>query len=229
MIRKIFIFGIFFSSFLPCAGQISVGLQGGNNLSKMSFTNNQDYRFTEIDNQQGFIGGLVVQFLGEKHAGVQAEINYSQRGWIENDTTTSEYFRYKNKMDFIEMPILTHINIVGGKLRGLFNIGPYIAYALNRKITTQNVDTGAEETENYTFQSEKDNRFDFGLMAGGGMEYRFAFGKLSVEARYTVGLGDVNKEKIYQSEVSQFRIITVLLRYTIPLNRQQANTETADE
>jgi hypothetical protein len=57
-----------------------VGLQGGNNLSKMSFTNNQDYRFTEIDNQQGFIGGLVVQFLGEKHAGVQAEINYSQRG-----------------------------------------------------------------------------------------------------------------------------------------------------
>jgi hypothetical protein len=68
-------------------GQISVGFQGGNNLSKMDFTNNQDYRFTEIDNQQGFIGGLVVQFLGEKHAGVQAEINYSQRGWIENDTT----------------------------------------------------------------------------------------------------------------------------------------------
>lgn len=210
-------------------GQISLGFQGGNNLSEMDFTNNQDYRFTEIDYKQGFIGGLVVQFLGEKHAGVQAEINYSQRGWIENDTTGVEYFRYKNKMDFVEMPILTHVNIGGGKLRGLFNIGPYIGYALNRKITTQNVDTGVEETEDYTFTNEKDNRFDFGLMVGGGMEYRFGFGKLSAEARYTVGLGDVNKEKFYQSEVSQFRIISVLLRYTIPLSRQQANPETADE
>jgi hypothetical protein len=210
-------------------GQISVGFQGGNNLSEMDFTNNQDYRFTEIDYKQGFIGGFVVQFLGEKHAGVQAEINYSQRGWIENDTTGVEYFRYKNKMDYIEMPVLTHVNIGGGKLRGLFNIGPYIGYALNRKITTQNVDTGVEETVDYTFNSEKDNRFDFGLMVGGGMEYRFGFGKLSAEARYTVGLGDVNKEKFYQSEVSQFRIISVLLRYTIPLSRQQANPETADE
>jgi hypothetical protein len=43
-----------------------------------------------------------------------------------------------------------------------------------QKNNHQNVDTGVEETEDYTFNSEKDNRFDFGLMVGGGMEYRFA-------------------------------------------------------
>ena len=210
-------------------GQFSVGIQGGNNLSKMDFTNNQEYRFTEIDYQQGFIGGLVFQFLGEKHAGVQAEINYSQRGWIENDTTGVEYFRYKNKMDYVEMPILTHVNIGGGKLRGLFNIGPYLGYGINRKIITENVDTGTNETEDYVFDSNKDNQFDFGLMVGAGMEYRFNFGKFAAEARYTVGLGDVNKEKFYQSEVSQFRIISVLLRYTMPLTKEKANPKTIDE
>ena len=80
------------------AHQFSIGLHGGGNFAKMDFTNNQEYTYTEIDNQQGFIGGIVLQFLGEKHAGVQAEFNYSQRGWIENDTSGIAYLKYKNKM-----------------------------------------------------------------------------------------------------------------------------------
>ena len=195
----------------------------------MDFTNNDEYTYTEIDNYQGFIGGFVVQFLGDKHAGIQAEINYSQRGWVENDTTGAQDLKFKNQMDYLEMPILTHVNIGGGKLRGLFNIGPYLGYALNRTITTENVETGATETTEYTFDSNKDNRFDFGLMVGAGMEYRFNFGKIAAEARYTFGFGDVNKEKFYQSEVSQFRIMTVLVRYTLPLSKFKADPETADQ
>jgi hypothetical protein len=205
--------------------QFSVGLQGGANLSRMDFTNNQDYRFTEIDYQQGFTAGLVLQFLGEKHTGVQAEFNYSRRGWVENDTTGAEYFRYRNTMDYLEMPILSHINIGGGRFRGIFNIGPYLGYALNRKITTENVDRGTEQTEDYAFESKRDNQFDFGLLVGGGIEYRFSFGKISAEARYTIGLGDINKQKVFQSELSQFRIISVLVRYTIPLSKRAVTPE----
>ncbi len=229
MNRKLLIFLFFIWSPVITKAQFSIGFQGGSNLSKMDFTNNQEYTYTEINNQQGFIGGLVLQFLGEKHAGVQAEFNYSQRGWIENDTTGVNYLKYKNKMDYLEMPILSHINIGGGKLRGLFNIGPYVGYALNRSITTENVDTGTSETIEYTFDNKKDNQFDFGLMVGAGMEYRFNFGKISAEARYTVGLGDVNKEKFYQSEVSQFRIVSVLVRYTIPVIKSKINPETVDQ
>ncbi len=229
MKRKFLIFLILIWSPAISKAQFSIGFQGGSNLSKMDFTNNQEYTYTEINNQQGFIGGLVLQFLGEKHAGVQAEFNYSQRGWIENDTTGVNYLKYKNKMDYLEMPILSHINIGGGKLRGLFNIGPYVGYAINRSITTENVDTGTSETVEYTFDSKKDNQFDFGLMVGAGMEYRFNFGKISAEARYTVGLGDINKEKFYQSEVSQFRIVSILVRYTIPVIKSKINPETGDQ
>ena len=214
---SIFFILAFFS--IGAFGQFSIGLQGGSNLSQMDFTNNPEYRFTEINYAQGFIGGVVVQFLGEKHAGVQFELNYTQRGWIEKDTTQQQNIKYQTKMDYLEIPILTHINIGGGNFRGLFNLGPYLAYALNKKTTVTDENTGSSETIEHTFNSDVDNRIDYGLLVGGGFEYRLKRSKISTEVRYTIGLGDINKDKVVQSELSQFRILAILVRYTIPMGK----------
>ncbi len=85
--------------------------------------------------------------------------------------------------------------------------------------SVEDLDSGQEESADYTFNSDTDNRLDFGLMAGGGFEYRFPFGKFAAEARYTIGLGNIDKVKVQQSEVSQFRVISVLVRYTMPLTK----------
>lgn len=216
---RLFIFFLMLIASSNTFAQFSIGLQGGSNLSQMDFTNNPDYRFTEISYAQGFIGGVVVQFLGEKHAGVQFELNYSQRGWVEADTVGENNLKIKNKMDYIELPILTHVNIGGGKFRGLFNVGPYLGYALNRSITTKDEDTGQSETQEYTFNKDLDNRIDFGLLVGAGFEYRLKRSKLAAEARYSIGLGDINRDKVVESELSQFRILAILVRYTIPLGK----------
>lgn len=206
-------------------GQVSVGLQGGSNLSQMDFTNNPEYKFTEINYAQGFIGGVVVQFIGDKHAGVQFELNYTQRGWIEMDTIGSNNLKIKNKMDYLELPILTHINMGSGNFRGVFNLGPYLAYGLNRSITETDENTGASETIDYTFDSDVDNRLDYGLLVGAGFEYRLKQSKITAEARYTIGLGDINKDKGVQSEVSQFRIVALLVRYTFQLGKKELDPE----
>ncbi len=216
IIPLIFLMTLFFA---VTKAQLSIGVQGGSNFSKMDFTNNVLYNRTEINYTHGFIGGLVVQYLNEKHAGVQAEINYSQRGWIEMDTTAGNNIKFKNQINYIELPILTHVNIGNGKLRGLFEIGPYIAYALSAKKSVSDLNSGSESSSDYTFNKDTDNRLDFGLMTGGGIQYRFPFGKFAAVARYTVGLGDIDKAKVQQSEVSQYRIISVLLRFTIPLTK----------
>ena len=98
MRRNLFIFFslLIFSS--QALGQFYVGLQGGSNLSQMDFTNNQEYKFREVNYTQGFIGGIVAQYLGDKHAGVQFELNYSQRGWVEMDTVGSNNLKIKNQM-----------------------------------------------------------------------------------------------------------------------------------
>ncbi|NJN27940.1 MAG: PorT family protein [Cyclobacteriaceae bacterium] len=205
--------------------QVTVGLHGGANFSRMDFTNNPEYKFTEIKAQSGFLGGVVVQFIPEKHAGLQAEFNYSQKGWIEMDTTMGKELQYKNKLDYVELPILTHINIGAGNFRGLLNLGPYLGYALNSSTKLTNLQTGTSQTTKHDFDNDKDNRIDFGLLLGFGFEYRLALGKLAIEARYSIGLGDLNKDKASQSEVSQFRVLGVLLRYSIPLQARESKTD----
>jgi hypothetical protein len=217
--KQLFIFLLFLFVLDNAIAQFHIGIQGGSNLSKMDFTNNADYKFTEIDYMRGFIGGLVVQFINSKHAGVQAEVNYSQKGWSENDTVGLNNLKFSNQINYIAMPVLTHVNMGGGNFRGLFNIGPYIAYALSAVKSVEDLDTGQEESSDYTFNSDTDNRLDFGLMAGGGLEYRFPFGKFAAEVRYTIGLGNIDKVKVQQSEVSQFRVISVIVRYTMPLTK----------
>jgi hypothetical protein len=134
--------------------------------------------------------------------------------------------KYDNKLDYIELPLLTHINIGSGSLRGLFNIGPYLGYALNRKETTTDLNSGESETYTYTFDSDLDNRFDFGLLVGLGLEYRLSFGKFAAEARYSWSFSDLDKNKIRQSEVSQFRVLGVLMRFTVPINAKKATAKT---
>ena len=81
-------------------------------------------------------------------------------------------------------------------------------------------------TDEYTFDKDLDNRIDFGLLVGFGFEYRMSFGKLAVEARYSIGLGDIDKDKDSQSEVSQFRVLGIMARYSIPLNGKSATPKT---
>ena len=206
--------------------QVTVGIQGGGNLSTMDFANNVEYKYIEVKYTKGFIGGIVLQFISEKHTGIQAEFNFSQRGWVEMDTTSGNNLKYKNKMNYVEFPILTHVNIGGGKFRGLFNLGPYIGYALNRSYTETDVNTGSTTSFDYTFDKDLDNRIDFGLLVGFGFEYRSSFGKFATEARYSIGLGDIDKDKANQSEVSQYRILGVLVRYSIPLNGKSTKSKT---
>ncbi len=200
--------------------QFHIGIQGGGNLSTMDFTNNLDYKFTEVNYTRGFIGGVVLQYLGEKHAGIQAEMSYSQKGWSENDTIGENNLKYTTRVNYAELAILTHVNIGGGKIRGLLNLGPYMAYALSGTNSVKDMNTESESSSDFVFDDETDNRLDFGLLAGGGFEYRLSFGKLAVEARYTLGLGDLNKIKVRKSEVSQFRVIGVIARLTFPLGKQ---------
>jgi hypothetical protein len=223
MKKTLFLIALTFWTYSFAPAQIFVGLQGGATLSKMDFTNNLNYQYTPIGYVQGFTGGLVFQFLGDKHAGVQIETNFTQRGWIVNDTTAGNDIDTVNTMNYFEMPMLTHINIGRGKLRGLFNLGPYLGYALSREMTVKNGDTGTEESWEYEFDNDKDGRVDFGLALGAGFEYRFSFGTFAAEARYLFGFGDVDKQKESQSEVSQFRVANVLFRLTVPLKKEKPN------
>jgi len=76
----------------------------------------------------GIHGGMAVKYISEKHLGLIAEVNYSQRGWTEEFDPT-DGFSYNRRLNYLELPIMTHIYF-GNKIRFIVNIGPQISFLL---------------------------------------------------------------------------------------------------
>jgi len=213
--------------FLIVAGkvdaQLSLGFRGGINASNMDFTNNPDFRLQKPLYRLGFQGGLFIQYSNSPHVGLQGEFNYTQKGWAE-ETNTATNTKYQRLNNYLEFVTLTHIFIGKDKFRFIINIGPYAAYAISSTEWTKDMSNGIEISNEYIFDDEKDNRLDYGLLAGAGFEYVFSFGTVHLEGRYSMGLGNISKVKTTASELSQNRVISITAGYVF--NFKKKNRET---
>ena len=113
--QHLFVLWVLISLFyMPAKAQLqdtrhnfSVGINGGVNLSKVSFTPNIKQGY-----QIGPSVGVTARYISEKYfkmiCGIQAELNYSQRGWNEiiEDESGDTYHR---TMNYIELPLLAHL------------------------------------------------------------------------------------------------------------------------
>ena len=162
--------------------------------------------FTSIDFERkvpqnttnGFSGGASLRYITEKHLGILAELNFAQRGWTEDfsetDFTTHSYSRTLN---YIELPLMTHIYF-GNKVKFVINLGPQISYmfsdsaSMNDELATYVQDQLEQDPNNPLFlQYESiDNKFDYGLLGGIGIEFDTGIGNFILEGRYYFGLGD---------------------------------------
>ena len=72
----------------------------------------------------------------------------------------------------------------------MVNLGPQIGFLINEKeeITGHPENQTSRSTEQYGKMAE--NKFDYGLIGGGGLEIRTGIGNFILEARYYFGLSD---------------------------------------
>ena len=125
-------------------------------------------------------GGIVFRYAGHKVCAIQVELNYMQRGWKE----VLGNVNYTRRLDYIEIPLLTHLCFGGEHIRGFFNLGPQIGYCFH------DVATGVKNPQ-YTHQYENiQNPFDWGLVGGLGVYYRHKkIGLFQLEARCNYSFG----------------------------------------
>jgi hypothetical protein len=224
MLRFWLVFLFTFLAFESYA-QLYVGIKGGGNVSEASFRNNPEFRFKRAGLRQAYQGGVVLRYVNQENAGIQAEINYIQKGWQETvDTVVNVNNRYSRQINYLEVPVLAHIYLGRKKFRIIIDMGPYIGLALSAREFNRNELTGVETSNVYVFDRERDNRIDYGLMAGGGFEKDFAFGTLFVEGRYTFGFADFNRIKRSQLEISQNRTISISFGYLITLKEKKSSS-----
>lgn len=170
-----------------------VGGHAGMTMSEMSFS--PSVRQSMV---QGMTAGLSFRYAEERHVGLIAELNISQRGWKEDFEGAP--FSYSRRLTYMEIPVLTHIFFGSPKFKGFFNLGPVVGYMIGDNIKSDfdyahpDQVPGFPLTNRSTEQMamEIKNKFDYGITAGAGCEFvvkrRHAF---TLEARYYFGLGNI--------------------------------------
>lgn len=170
-----------------------VGGHAGMTMSEMSFS--PSVRQSMV---QGMTAGLSFRYAEERHVGLIAEFNISQRGWKEDFEGAP--FSYSRHLTYMEIPVLTHIFFGSPKFKGFFNLGPVVGYMIGDNIKSDfdyahpDQVPGFPLTNRSTEQMamEIKNKFDYGITAGAGCEFvvkrRHAF---TLEARYYFGLGNI--------------------------------------
>ena len=172
---------------------LAIGINGGVNLSSVSFE--------PSIKEKTFLTpsfGVTIRYISERYlkmfCGIQAEINYSQRGWKENiDDGTGD--TYQRSMNYVEVPLMAHLAF--GKDKGygarfVLNLGPQIGYLLGESEKKSEAWHPNERPSGVIWQYGKmaESKFDYGIVGGMGIEARTGIGNFLLEARYYFGLSD---------------------------------------
>ena len=203
----LFVMGIVRSQTVDFRPEWNFGVNGGINLSNMSFLP----RIPQTFLLQGS-GGLTARYISEKSLGIQVELNYALRGWRERSNDVPHLNSYTRSLTYIEMPVLTHLYFnLGKRARVIMNLGPQIGYNIHEEVLE-----GKNLTGNYYDNYPVYNKFDWGLAGGLGLEIRTGVGSFILEGRYYSGLSDIFRNKrvdIFQTSHNQ--VIAVKLGYLI--------------
>ncbi len=147
----------------------------------------------DVISEISYTGGLVYIFSDKKYVGIQLELLYSQRKWTESfsDGSVTTDLRY------IEVPLITNINLGNGKMKYIINIGTYFSYNINKQLQM------GIPFENEYYQSiidREERNFDFGLIIGGAVRYISSVGIFQLDLRYVYGF-----QKLYNEDATGFK------------------------
>ena len=199
--------------------ELTVGVGAGPVFTSIDFVKSIPQNTT-----QGLSGGVTLRYITEKHLGLLAELNYTQRGWTEDFSETEHTdHSYSRTLNYIELPLMTHIYF-GSKVRFVINLGPQLSYMFSDKASMNDAlskyisDIKEIDPDNPVgLQYETiDNKFDYGLLAGAGVEFDTGIGNFILEGRYYFGLGDSfdnSRSKVGNFSRSAHRYMAAKLTY----------------
>lgn len=173
----------------------SIGFNGGVGTSNVSFIPSIKQQLS-----LGPTFGVSFRHISEKFffliCGTQLECNFASRGWTEliEDGSGNEYSRVAN---YIEMPFMAHLGF-GREYRGFqgyINLGPQVSYLISeREIYGGQEPWNTENRPNQVVEQYGkpiENKLDYGIAGGVGVEMHTGAGTFGLEGRYYFGLGNI--------------------------------------
>ena len=155
--------------------QWRVGVNGGAtyNHSTISKHYMTDYQWKD---RWGVTLGVMGQYDVNDWLGVRAELDWTQKNYrLTRQILSNLDYKYVN--NYLQLPVMASFSFGGKQLRGFCNAGVYGGYWLTSGREGTDFNNSSEKvyefSEDIKFNSERDQRFDFGFVGGIGLEYRF--------------------------------------------------------
>ncbi|MBL7859267.1 MAG: PorT family protein [Cyclobacteriaceae bacterium] len=183
MKKLLFVYAVMMAAVSVCAQPITIIPRIGATSSTISTQYDED-----IKAKTGFTLGVGVNYLVNQTFSVQAELNFIQKGYLEESSssrsdfldnfeqtpyTTTETSKGKQTLNYFEIPVLAKV-IFGNKTKFFLNAGPSIGIGLGGKYTSESKSTivysysDGDETESYS--SDIKGNIKFGTMPDGADE-----------------------------------------------------------
>lgn len=197
------------SSASVSAQGLTAGLKAGMNIANV---HGDDVKLAEAlgvefsSNIGLCVGGFVTYSLSDMFA-IQPELLFTMKG------AKMEVAGYKEtvKVNYLEIPVLAKLSIpTPGNVKPSLFVGPSLAIKLSAKAEWEEDGESGEEDI-----SEEVKSTDFGLVFGAGIDFGLGQGKLTVDARYTLGLTKVQKPEEEEEEVDMKNgAISIMVGYS---------------
>jgi len=165
------------------AQHVNIGVKAGLNLYTINSDNNTDF-----DTKAGFHAGLIGHIHISRQFALQPELIYSAQG----AKYTVDGVEAKIKLGYINVPVMFQYMFDNGfRLQA----GPQVGFLINAKAVTNNVSTDIKDNL---------NTIDFAL--GAGVGYVNPASGLGIDARYNLGLSNINDNSAVKSTNRGFQI-----------------------
>ena len=145
--------------------------------------------------------GAQFRMVSEKYFGIKLELNYTQRGFKDKES--------QRRLDYIELPFMTHITFGQKLFRFFIDLGPEISYMIKDNHIKSN---------NIQHSSPIKNKFDYGLVGGLGFEFNTKYGIYTIDTRYYFGINNLfgnSATEYFKASTNQN--ITLSLAYLFPI------------
>ncbi len=212
---------------------LAIGINGGVAMNKIFFVPTLDQKFTF-----GPTAGITMRYTCEKYfsalCALQVELNYAELGWKENITDINNNplpDTYERRQHYVQFPFLARL-AWGREKRGAMGyilLGPQVGWCFKEKEVMSETwttnssgepDRAGNKIEQYGMPI--DNRFDYGITGGLGLEINTKVGHFLIEGRYYYGLGDIfsnSKKDVFDRSANG--CITAKVSYLIDINKKR--------
>ena len=209
---------VFFVSAL--SAQMSVGIKSGVALNKYSLSDQLNDSW-DSNSQMGYTVGATLDIPFGGRMGLETGMFWTRKGsGMETETAYTQlqdsdgnvfdvYLESTEKLNYLTIPMHLKMHFRGKTIGSYVLAGPELNFALSGNFTDNYTDSkgvsmpevesffeanGVETSGDIEFGSGRNDRyssFDFGFSIGGGLYYELEVGKITLDARYYIGMSNM--------------------------------------